>query len=162
MLSLLWMQIFPSGRNDTILEIRSGSIFELFEIFEDPSDVETAIEIEWEAKQTDGFAKRTFDDLHKLSKIGRDNWGMFLAVNIGNKYKRAKRGTIFTTTNAATFFNRGPRHTFLQKEWNKEEDGEGRLLRCNPRFWRWYYDKRCDVTVLTCFGRRTSVGWSSR
>lgn len=125
-------------------------------------DVEMEIEIEWEAKLTDGFANRTFEDLHKLNQLNRSKWGMFLAVNIGNKYERAKRGRLSSTKNAEKFFKKGKVPTVLEKLWREAtENGESGLLRCNPRFWRRRYDEACDLTVLTCFGKRTQNGWTA-
>ncbi len=136
-----------------------------FRIYSDPNDrfnVETEVEIEWEAKWTDGFAKRTFEDLQKLNGIPKGRWGMFLAVNIGNKYQRPSDRSTRTTTKAESFFKKNGKPTFLHREWYKKvTKGSGALLRCNPRFWRWRYDNRCDVTVLSCFGRRTRDGWVS-
>jgi hypothetical protein len=150
--------------------------FRLFSDSDAGFDVEMEIEIEWEAKWTDGFSKRTFEDLHKLDKLHRGEWGMFLAVNIGNKYERARGGRPSNTKNAARFFKAGKTHqrkyakhkakhatTFLERKWSESKgNGESGLLKCNPRFWRWRYDKSCDVTVLTCFGKRTHNGWTAR
>jgi hypothetical protein len=108
------------------------------------------IEVEWEAKLTDGFAKRTFYDLHKLDDIPLGAWGMFLALNIGDKYERASRET--HTKNPESFYisPKGRRTQFADKwEGAKRTD----LLRCNPMFWRWPYGDKYSVTVLTCFGR---------
>ena len=108
------------------------------------------IEIEWEAKLTDGFAMRTFHDLHKLDKIPKGAWGMFLALNVGDKYSRPTRET--RTKDARSFYTspRGYR-TLLAKKW--DDSAEHDLLRCNPMFWRWPYGPKYSVTVLTCYGR---------
>lgn len=102
------------------------------------------------------FAKRTFEDLQKLNELEPGEWGMFLAVNIGDKYERARRG-ITSTRDATTFFKEGKTETVLEKKWDKAKATD--LLKCNPRFWRRRYDKKCDLTVLTCFGKRTHNGW---
>jgi hypothetical protein len=120
-------------------------------------DFEMEVEIEWEAKQTDGFAKRTFEDLHKLDNLKPGVWGMFLAVNIGDKYDRADRKRFSVTRNVENF---SKTRTVLARKWQSATNGD--LLKCNARFWRWTYDKSCDVTVLTCFGKRTRDGWTPR
>ena len=84
-------------------------------------------------------------------------WGMFLAVNIGNKYARANRGRGSTTRKAESFCKLP---TVLAEKMRDAKSTD--LLKCNPRYWRWRYDKRCDVTVLTCFGKRTRNGWAAR
>lgn len=45
------------------------------------------VEVEWDAKLTDGFTKRTFEDLRKLRDlVPVGSKGMFLAVNISRAY----------------------------------------------------------------------------
>lgn len=121
------------------------------------SDFAMEVEIEWEARNTDGFANRTFEDLDKLEVLKPGVWGMFLAVNIGNKYARANRGRGSTTRKAESFCKLP---TVLAEKMRDAKSTD--LLKCNPRYWRWRYDKRCDVTVLTCFGKRTRNGWAAR
>jgi hypothetical protein len=116
---------------------------------------EIEVEIEWAAHLTDGFREITFSDLDKLNDLEIGKWGMFLALNIGNKYERANAGAS-VTSHAEKF---AKKLTVLSKKWKKAK--ETNLLKCNARFWRWRYDKKCDVTVLTCFGRRTHQGWKA-
>jgi hypothetical protein len=127
-----------------------------FQIY-DPESIKMKIEIEWEARQTDGFAKRTFEDLHKLDRLKRGEWGMFLALNIGNKYESHTSSR--PLADASKFASN---RTYLAKKWKNA--GSKDLLKCNPQFWRWPYtfnNRGHTVTVLSCFGRRLSNGWAA-
>jgi hypothetical protein len=119
---------------------------------------EIEVEIEWAAHLTDGFRSSTFYDLYKLNDLEIGKWGMFLALNIGNKYKRAN-AKVSVTSNAEKFYKKHAHSTVLSKKWESSKETD--LLKGNARFWRWRFDKKCDVTVLTCFGRRTGDGWKA-
>ena len=123
-----------------------------FQLYDD--GLATYIEIEWEAKYTDGFAKRTFDDLKKLDHIPIREWGMFLAVNVGNKYKASSREASCIDASRFALSPKGKR-TYLLKRW--DESAPTSLLKCNSRFWRWPIQingERFMVTILSCYGRR--------
>jgi hypothetical protein len=97
------------------------------------------VEVEWNAALTDCFGKQTFLDLEKLCKITRiGNIGLFLAVNISNKYRKFPKRPANSQKRAPIFDN--------LKIW----------------YWRYPYIKGegpFNVTVLTCYGRRTEAGW---
>lgn len=142
-------QFYPDARNKRID----------FKIYGEELSVQ--VEIEWEGKFTDGFAKRTFEDLKKLDDLPPSQWGMFLALNVGDKFSRPER--VRSTRNPLNFaLSPKGKRTVLWRKWS--ESGENDLLRCNPLYWYWPAEidgKPMTVTILSCYGRRTRMGWKA-
>ena len=123
-----------------------------FKIFD---EAETAIEIERYSALTDGFARHTFMDLHKMEGLlNKDEWGMFLAINVCNKYEKVSTEK---KTNDPTGF--APRKTALHRKWKTSQHYD--LIRMNPNYWFWPIKLRnkmgkvetFTVTILSCYGR---------
>ncbi|MDD2899815.1 MAG: hypothetical protein PHI31_14015 [Desulfuromonadaceae bacterium] len=120
------------------------------------------IEIEWSAKQTDGFGTHTFGDLEKLSRCTpSENYGMFLAVNISDKY---------TESNNIKEFYCSPyelplrKQSALRKVWVNSEYSP--LIQSHSKFWlsEYPHEKGKDnktkyyVLVFACFGKKNKIG----
>jgi hypothetical protein len=121
----------------------------------------TYIEIEWDANWTDGFRKRTFDDLEKLCKLTPiGSCAAFFAVNISNKWKPGsfskEQKTVYDPTElpvSAGSINQ----TALGRYWHHpERDSVAPLLKHGLQLTYWEYDfaPKHNVLILACHGRR--------
>jgi hypothetical protein len=123
----------------------------------------TYVEIEWDAKWTDGFRKRTFQDLEKLCRCTPANEnGAFFAINIGNKWKNfPKRPITVYEPKDLPVSARSPNGTALGRYWNNPHS-KAPILKLGTRltYWKYPYDKNnYNVLVLACSGMKTRKGW---
>jgi hypothetical protein len=136
--------------------------FDLMVEYKENSENNLYIEIEWSARQTDGFATHTFSDLEKLSKCTPEgNYGMFLAVNISDKYKDVKKiEKVYYDPKDLPLKDQSA----LKRAWSNSKYNP--LIQCHSKFWLSEYPHdigknnktKYYVLVFACFGKKNKDG----